>query len=66
MKKQIALNVFYTLGIIASFLGLKWGYEQNNYFALGLFAITIVFFIYLKIKLTKDFRQSLRDKANQP
>ena len=66
MKKQIALNVFYTLGIIASFLGIKWGYEQQNYWAMGLFVATILFFLYLKVKLTKDFRQSLKDKANQP
>jgi hypothetical protein len=65
MKKQIALNVFYTLGVIASFLGIKWGYEQNNYLALGFFIVTMVFFIYLKVKLTKSFRQSLKDKANQ-
>ncbi|MEJ5962177.1 DUF6358 family protein [Pedobacter immunditicola] len=65
MKKQIALNVFYTLGVIASFLGIKWGYEQDNYLALGFFIVTMVFFIYLKVKLTKSFRQSLKDKANQ-
>ncbi len=65
MKKQIALNVFYTLGIIASFLGIKWGYEQQNYGAMGLFVVTILFFLYLKVKLTKDFRQSLKDRANQ-
>jgi len=65
MKKQIALNVFYTLGVIMSFLGIKWGYEQHNNLALGFFIITMVFFIYLKVKLTKSFRQSLKDKANQ-
>jgi len=65
MKKQIALNVFYTLGVIMSFLGIKWGYEQHNNWALGFFIVTMVFFIYLKVKLTKNFRQSLKDKANQ-
>ncbi len=65
MKKQIALNVFYTLGVIASFLGIKWGYDQHNYPVVALFVVTMVFFLYLKFKLTKDFRQSLKDKANQ-
>ena len=65
MKKQIALNVFYTLGVIASFLGIKWGYEQHNYWALGLFIATLILFLYLKVKLSRDFRRALKEKANQ-
>ena len=65
MKKQIALNVFYTLGVIASFLGIKWGYEQHNYWAVGFFIVTLILFLYLKVKLSRDFRRALKEKSNQ-
>ena len=65
MKKQIAMNVFYTLGIIVSVLGIKWGFENNQQVAGGFFIVTTIFFLYLKIKLTRDFRKALRDRANQ-
>lgn len=66
MKKQIGLNVFYTLGIIVSVLGIKWAFENNNYIVGAFFIITTVFFFYLKVKLTRDFRQALKDRTNQP
>lgn len=66
MKKRIALNVFYTVGIIVSVLGIKWGFQNHNYPAGGLFVATTIFFFYLKIKLTKEFRQEIKNRTNQP
>jgi len=63
MKKQIALNVFFYLGIILSIIGLKWGMKNSNTPALIFFIATAIFFIYLKIRLIKDLRKSIRDKT---
>ena len=63
MKKQIALNVFFYLGIILSIIGLKWAMRTENHLALALFIVTGIFFIYLKIRLIKDLRKSIKDKT---
>jgi tetrahydromethanopterin S-methyltransferase subunit H len=64
MKKSIALNIFYTVGIIISVLGLKWAFQNHNYPIVALLAATTIFFFYLKIKIIKDVRQSIKDKTN--
>lgn len=65
MKKQILLNVFYTVGIVVSVLGAKWGFESNQTAAGIFFCASTVLFIVLKVKLTKDFRKALKERANQ-
>ncbi len=65
MKGKIALNVFYTIGIIISVLGIKWAYQNHNYLVVTVLAATTIFFFYLKIKLTKEFRASIKEKQDQ-
>jgi hypothetical protein len=62
MKKNIALNVFYTLGIVVSVVGLKWAYQAHNFPVVGVLVATTLFFLYLKIRIVKDVRSSIQDK----
>lgn len=62
MKKQIALNTFYTIGIVISVLGLKWAIENNNYFAVALLVAAAGFFLYLKINLVKEVKKAIKEK----
>jgi len=62
MKKNIALNVFYTLGIVVSVIGLKWAYQAHNFPVVGVLVATAIFFLYLKIKIVKDVRSSIQEK----
>jgi len=62
MGKKIALNVFYNLGIILSVFGMIWGYNNKNYMAIVLFVVTAAFFLYLKIQLVKEMRNSLKNR----
>jgi 1,4-dihydroxy-2-naphthoate octaprenyltransferase len=62
MKKNIALNVFYTLGIVVSVIGLKWAYQAHNFPVVGVLIATAIFFLYLKINIVKDVRSSIKDK----
>jgi len=64
MKKQIAYNVFFYLGIFVSIIGLKWALQHNHVPAIILFIATGIFFIYLKIKLIKDLRKTIKDRTN--
>jgi hypothetical protein len=60
MGKKIALNVFYNLGVILSFLGIVWGFNNHKYLIIGIFLLTGAFFVYLKIQLIKEMRSSLK------
>ncbi|MHA4893693.1 DUF6358 family protein [Pedobacter sp. PWIIR3] len=60
MKKQIALNVFYNLGLIVSVCGLFWAFKNNNYLIMALFIAASALFLYLKIQLIKDVRTTLK------
>jgi len=62
MKKKIALNTFYTLGIVVSVVGLKWAYTAHNYPVLALLVVTALFFLYLKINIVKEVRSGIKDK----
>jgi hypothetical protein len=62
MKKKIALNTFYTLGIVVSVVGLKWAYEARNYPVVGLLIATALFFLYLKINIVKEVRSGIQEK----
>lgn len=62
MKKQIALNVFYTLGLIISVCGLFWAFKNHNYLVMALFVAAAALFLYLKIQLIKDVRATLKSK----
>lgn len=64
MKKKIALNTFYTLGIVVSVVGLKWAYEGHNYPVVGLLIATALFFLYLKINIVKEVRSGIKDKES--
>lgn len=62
MKKKIALNTFYTLGIVVSVVGLKWAYQAHNFPVVGLLVATAIFFLYLKINIVKEVRTGIKDK----
>lgn len=62
MKKKIALNTFYTLGIVVSVIGLKWAYQAHNFPVVGLLVATAIFFLYLKITIVKEVRSGIKDK----
>ncbi|MET1053759.1 MAG: DUF6358 family protein [Pedobacter sp.] len=64
MKKNIALNVFYTLGIVVSVVGIKWAYQAHNIPVVGVLIATALFFLYLKINIVKDVRSSIKDKES--
>ncbi len=65
MKKRIALNTFYTLGIVISVVGIKWAYQNANYPIVALLAATGIFFIYLKINIVKEVKSELKVKEEQ-
>ncbi|RZL17166.1 MAG: hypothetical protein EOO89_09270 [Pedobacter sp.] len=62
MKRKIALNVFYNLGLIVSICGLFWAFQNQNYLVAALFVATAAFFLYVKIQLIKDIKGSLKNK----
>jgi len=64
MKKQIALNVFFYVGVFVSVIGLKWAWQNHNYPAVGIFVATAIFFFYLKVKLIRELRSSIKNKTN--
>jgi len=64
MKKKIALNTFYTLGIVVSVVGLKWAYQSHNFPVVGLLILTALFFLYLKINIVKEVRTGIKDKES--
>ena len=64
MKKKIALNTFYTIGIVISVIGLKWAFQNANYPVAGLLIATGLFFIYLKINIVKEVRAGIKEKEN--
>ena len=62
MKRKIALNVFYNLGLIVSICGIFWAFQNQSYLVAALFVATAAFFLYVKIQLIKDIRGSLKNK----
>jgi len=62
MKGKIALNTFYTLGIVISVVGLKWAYTGHNYPVMGLLVATALLFLYLKIKIVNEVRSGIKSK----
>ncbi|MBB6499670.1 DUF6358 family protein [Pedobacter cryoconitis] len=64
MKKKIALNTFYTLGIVVSVIGLKWAFQNANYPVVALLIATSIFFLYLKINIVKEVRSGIKEKEN--
>jgi hypothetical protein len=63
MKRKIALNVFYNLGLIISVFGIFWSVQNSYYLATALFVATAAFFLYIKIQLIKDLRNTLKNKG---
>lgn len=62
MKKKIALNTFYTLGIVVSVVGLKWAFQGHNYPVMGLLVATALFFLYLKINIVKEVKNGIKEQ----
>ena len=60
MGKKIALNVFYNLGIILAIFGAVWGYNNKNYVVILAFVALAGLFLYLKIKLIKGLKDTLK------
>lgn len=60
MGKKIALNVFYNLGVILSIFGAVWGYNNKNYIVILAFVALGALFLYLKIRLIKGLKDTLR------
>lgn len=60
MVKKIALNVFYNLAIIVSVIGIIWCYNNGKYPVIALFVATAAFFIYLKIQLMREMKNTLK------
>ena len=62
MWKKIVLNTLYTIGIFISLVTAYWGITNNRYeFTVG-GAVIAITFIFLKIKLTKEVRNTFRNK----
>lgn len=62
MKKKIALNTFYTLGIVISVIGIKWAWQNASYPIAGLLLATGLFFLYLKINIVKEVKAGIKEK----
>jgi hypothetical protein len=60
MVKKIALNVFYNLAIIVSIIGMIWCFNNQKYLIIPLFLATAAFFIYLKVQLVREMRNTLK------
>ena len=61
MWKKAIPNTIYNLGIFLSLiLGYELGVEKGNYGYIALFLVLLVIFIYLKIKVYKEIRDSLK------
>ncbi len=62
MRKKIALNIFYTLGLILSFLGIIWSFQNAQYLLLVILLAVGIFFGYLKVQLSKEVRAHFNQK----
>ena len=62
MGKKIALNIFYTIGLILCLLGIIWSFQNGKYLITGLLLIAGVFFGYLKARLIGEVRKTLNQK----
>lgn len=60
MKKKIFLNVFYNLMLIISVFGMIWSYNNKSPLIIVFFAAIFGSFVYLKIQLIKDLRNTLK------
>lgn len=60
MGKKIALNVIYNLGIILSIFAAIWGYNNQNQVVILLSVALAALFLYLKIKLIKGLKDTLK------
>ncbi|RZK83152.1 MAG: hypothetical protein EOO92_00205 [Pedobacter sp.] len=63
MKKKIALNVFYNLGVIISICGIVWAFKNDSYPVVALFVATAGLFLFLKVQLFKDLKNTFNDKG---
>ncbi|WP_129715565.1 DUF6358 family protein [Pedobacter sp. SYP-B3415] len=61
MGKKIALNIFFTIGLILSGFGLVWSFQNEKYLLVAMFVATGVVFFYLKMQLLKEVRKSFKE-----
>jgi hypothetical protein len=57
MGKKIALNVFYNLILILSFIGMIWAYQNNSLLIVAFFGAVFAAILIFKIQLVKDVRK---------
>lgn len=57
MGKKIALNVFYTMVLFFSVIGMIWGYKNSSPLISIFFLAVFVAVFYFKIQLVKNFRK---------
>ncbi|PST85224.1 hypothetical protein C7T94_03720 [Pedobacter yulinensis] len=61
MGKKIALNIFFTIGLILSGFGLVWSFQNEKYLLVTMFVATGAVFFYLKMQLLKEVRKSFKE-----
>ncbi|HWZ02773.1 MAG TPA: DUF6358 family protein [Mucilaginibacter sp.] len=61
MWKKAIPNTLYTVAIVVCLVwGYQYGIEGHNYVFLGGAVILIAIFVYLKIKILKDIKNTLK------
>jgi len=61
MWKKVIPNTLFNLGIfLCLILGYELGIEKGNYWFLALAVVLLVIFIFLKIKVVKEIRDTLK------
>ncbi|WP_295674966.1 DUF6358 family protein [uncultured Mucilaginibacter sp.] len=61
MWKKAIPNVLYTIGIFVCIIsGYQYGIEGHNYVFLAGAVLLIGIFVYLKIKILKDIKDTLK------
>jgi len=61
MWKKALPNTLYTVGIVVCLIwGYQYGFEKGNYVFMVGAVLLIAIFIYLKIKILKDIKNTLK------
>jgi hypothetical protein len=57
MRKKLAINVFYNLVLILSFIGMIWAYQNDSLLIVAFFGATFAAILFFKIQLLKDLNK---------
>jgi hypothetical protein len=61
MWKKAIPNTIYNLGIfLCLILGYEYGIEKGSFLFIAVFLVLLVIFIFLKIKVYKEIRDTLK------